>query len=364
MTDRPRVDPYDFVPLGIAPVREKCVGHARYSKGRNIYSGLLLCTLTAMTPIFTYDPRFRRVNLGHETVNFPVFNRIAQIQGSSLKGVIRSLIEAIEPCCVAVPAPFRKTYRGTGITRDKEPLTVYLPGEFEHCDGERLCLACRMFGTLNKATAYAYAGKVSIGDARSAPGDYQLLPHVTLDVLSPPKPEGRPNAYTGVDGKTIRGRKFYRHRYPPDVLKRMPDRTGKPRQDHLNKTVQPIETGSVFHFEVEYGDLNDAELRLLLYGLVLEDGLWHKLGLGKPIGLGSARIEVIKWTRIDRQARYRALGAGVEPALEEEALQAELSGWVQGYRTRESEALEKLRDILRPNEAVDVRYPVPAMPRS
>ncbi|MGH8563761.1 MAG: RAMP superfamily CRISPR-associated protein [Gammaproteobacteria bacterium] len=191
-----------------------------------------------MTPIFTYDPRFARVNLGHETANFPVFNRIAQIQGSSIKGMIRSLIEAIEPCCVSVPAPFRKTYRGTGITRGKE-LTVRLPAEFEHCDdGERLCLACRIFGTLNKATAYA--GKVSIGDARSAPGDYQLLPHVTLDVLSTPKPEGRPNAYTGADDRIIRGRKFYRHRYPPDILKRMPDRTGKPRQDHQNKCGQQV----------------------------------------------------------------------------------------------------------------------------
>lgn len=360
MTDRPRVDPYDFVPLGKAPNRDRPVGHACYSRDR--HSGLLLCKLTAMTPIFTYDPRFGRVNLGHETVNFPVFNRVAQIQGSSLKGVIRSLIEAIEPCCVAVPAPFRKTYRGTGITRGKEPLTVRLPGEFEHCDGKKLCLACRMFGTLNKATAYA--GKVSIGDARSAPAEYQLLPHVTLDVLSTPKPEGRPRAYTGADGKTIRGRKFYRHRYPPDILKRMPDRTGKPKQDHQNKTVQPVREGSVFHFDVEYGDLDDAELRLLLYGLVLEDGLWHKLGLGKPIGLGSARIEVIQWTRIDRQARYRALGAGVAPPLEGEALQAELSGWVQAYRTSETEALKKLRDILRPNEAVDVRYPVPTMPRS
>ncbi|MGH8473062.1 MAG: RAMP superfamily CRISPR-associated protein, partial [Gammaproteobacteria bacterium] len=154
--------------------------------------------MTAMTPIFTYDPRFvRRVHLGHETANFPVFNRIAQIQGSSLKGVIRSLIEAIEPCCVAVPAPFRKTYRGTGITRGKE-LTVRLPAGFEHCDEgiepgkgrcwpKALCPACRLFGSLDPGGRWAYAGKVSIGDARSAPGEYQLLPHVTLDVLSTPK---------------------------------------------------------------------------------------------------------------------------------------------------------------------------------
>jgi RAMP superfamily len=119
MADRPRVDPYDFVPLIDRPRREVPIGHARYPDGR--HSGLLTCRLTAKTPLFIYDRRFvRRIHLGHETVNFPVFNGEAMIQGSSLKGMIRSLIEAIEPGCIAVPAPFHNSTKpgsGSGRTR-------------------------------------------------------------------------------------------------------------------------------------------------------------------------------------------------------------------------------------------------------
>jgi hypothetical protein len=181
--------------------------------------------------------------------------------------------------------------------------------------------------------------------------------YLTLDVLSTPKPERRPSAYILEDGLTIRGRKFYRHRYPPDVLERALDmETNQPKRDRQNKTVQPVKEGSVFHFTVEYSDLDEDELRLLLYALVLEDGLWHKVGLGKPIGLGSAQIEITKWTQIDRQARYRMLGGGMIASFEGESLRAELTDWLQPYRDSQAEPIKKLRDILRPDPSVDVRY--------
>jgi CRISPR-associated protein (TIGR03986 family) len=209
---------------------------------------------------------------------------------------------------------------------------------------------------------WAYVGKVSIGDARSQTGEYTLMTRLTLDVLSTPKPEGRPKAYTLKDGQTIKGRKFYRHRYPPDVLERAADRSGRPKRDQQNKTVQPVKESSVFHFTVEYSDLDDAELRLLLYALALEDGLWHKVGLGKPIGLGSAQIEIIEWTQIDREARYRMLGGGVTVPLKGEALKAQLTEWLHSYRQSQAEPIKKLRDILRPDPNVDVCYIVQRPP--
>ncbi len=186
--------------------------------------------------------------------------------------------------------------------------------------------------------------------------------YITLDVLSTPKPEGRPRAYLK-QGNVIRGRKFYRHRYPPDVLKRAPDKSGRPRRDRQNKTVQPVKEGSVFHFTVEYDDLDEDELRLLLYALELEEGMWHKVGLGKPIGLGSAEIEIVEWTQIDRQARYRSFGGGIAEPLMGESLKAKLEEWIQPYREKKTEALEKLREILRPDPNVDVRYIVRRTPR-
>lgn len=372
MADKPQVEPYDFVPLASKPPeRRSPVGHSRYSAGQ--HSGLLKCRLTARTPLFIYDPRFvRRVDQGHETVDFPVFNGVAVIPGTSLKGVIRSVVEAVVACCFTLPLSFPRPYRGSGITRGQE-ITVRLPAGFEHCHEKveiaknqhrpnALCPACRLFGSLDSEGKWAYAGKVSIDDARSQQGEYILIPHVTLDVLSTPKPEGRPKAYTLIDGQTIRGRKFYRHRYPPDILQREKDRSGRPRRDRQNKTVQPVKETSVFHLTVEYNDLDDAELRLLLYALVLEDGLWHKVGMGKPIGLGSAQIEIVAWRQIRREERYRMLGGGITVPLKGEALATELTAWLQTYRDSQTESLKKLRDILRPNPDVDVRYIVQRPP--
>ena len=84
--------------------------------------------------------------------------------------------------------------------------------------------------------------------------------------------------------------------------------------------------------------------------------MWHKMGMGKPIGLGSVHIEITEWTPIDRHARYRALGGGVGVPLKDEALQAKLSEWLHAYCQSQAENLKRLREILRPDPNVDVRY--------
>lgn len=365
MTPKPVVEPYDFVPLVGSPQRREPVWHHQYrAKSGTYYSGRLTCRLTAQTPLFVYHPDFaRRMNYGHERVSFPVFDGQAMIPGTSLKGVLRTMVEMIVPSCLTLPTDWyhrTRTYRGHGVTRGQS-LKVRVPHGFEHCHtrkGDRpaaLCPACRLFGSLDPNGRWAYAGNVSVGDATAGPEEYTLGDYVTLDVLSAPKPEGRPEAYTQHDGQTIKGRKLYRHRYPPDVLERAKGRGGRPKRDNQNKTVQPVEPGSVFTFEVPYANVAEDDLRALLYAVVLEEGLWHKVGMGKPIGLGSAKIEVIGWQRLNRQARYRRLGGGTE-SLEGDRLQQAVDRWVKPYRQQEDPALSALRDILRPDPSVDVRY--------
>ena len=38
----------------------------------------------------------------------------------------------------------------------------------------------------------------------------------------------------------------------------------------------------------------------------------HKVGMGKPVGLGSAKIEVAQWRQHDVQMRYENLGEGTK----------------------------------------------------
>ncbi|MGA9351497.1 MAG: RAMP superfamily CRISPR-associated protein [Anaerolineae bacterium] len=348
MSERERVDPYGFVRLVGEPERLPAIPHHRFQG----YSGRLHCRLTAKTPLFVYDPGFvRLVGAGHEQAHFPVRAGTAIIPGSSLKGVIRSVAEAVEASCFTLFG--ERGYRGSGITSGLF-LRADLPEAFRHCsDWRRLCPACRLFGSLQHGMVHA--GKVSIGDATAPKGSYELMDFITLDVLSTPKPEARPAAYTVEKrGKNVvLGRKLYRHR-PDGVLQRVGQ-----KKDHQNKTVQPVAPGATFNFEVEYNNLRESELRLLLYALALEPGLCHKVGLGKPIGLGSAQIEILGWERIDRAARYRTLGGGIEPPLTGAALAAELEKWLRPYRESRAANLEDLRELWRYGHDYDVRYQPP-----
>lgn len=365
MPEKPQIDPYGFVPLVGPPRRDQPVGHHRF--GDRNHHGELTCRLTVHTPLFVYDPRFARpVGGGHEEAKFPVSGRVAIIPATSLKGIIRSLFEAAEPSCFTLPHDWdengRRTYRGSGITRG-QTVTVALPQAFKHCDNrDRLCPACRVFGSLDPNGKWALAGKVSISDAQAKPGEFTLLPLSTLGVLSTPKPEARQGAYL-LPGHVVKGRKFYRHRLDGVITSE--------RRDRLTKTVQPVAPGSIFYFTVDYQDLSEDELRPFLYALALEEGLWHKIGMGKPIGLGSAQIEILRWARRDVRARYRALGAGVETALEGETLTRELDAWLRPYRSTRGQPdepahLKALRQILRHEHDYDVRYPggpPPVQPR-
>jgi len=69
--------------------------------------------------------------------------------------------------------------------------------------------------------------------------------------------------------------------------------------------VTPIPKGQNFYFEVDFANLNQAELESLCATLQPHTHYEHKLGMGKPIGLGSVKIEIIGLFLVNRQARYR-----------------------------------------------------------
>lgn len=51
-----------------------------------------------------------------------------------------------------------------------------------------------------------------------------------------------------------------------------------------------------------------TKLGLLLYALEPDAGFHHKVGMGKPLGLGSVKVEVLGYFRVDRGQRYTVAG--------------------------------------------------------
>ncbi|HHJ20681.1 MAG TPA: TIGR03986 family CRISPR-associated RAMP protein [Gammaproteobacteria bacterium] len=77
----------------------------------------------------------------------------------------------------------------------------------------------------------------------------------------------------------------------------------------LKVRIRPLKPGTSFYFHLDYNNLTEWELGLLCYVLQPSETFRHKLGMGKPIGLGTVKIEIATLQTIDRQKRYREAGA-------------------------------------------------------
>jgi len=242
--------PYGFVE--IEPLenqdREFPQGHERYQPGT--VSGRLEATLIVATPLHVSSGRIR-MRKGQDP---PLVKEITRVNGqpcipaSTLKGVVRSVTEAITKSCVRITrARNHQMPRGTAQCMDKE----------------NLCLACRMFGALG------FEGHVRFSDAVLSQGNLSITRMPALYA-----PRKRPRAYYA--GNDVKGRKFYRH--------------GRTVID-ANTPVETLSKESRLTFMIRFENLRPGEVGVLLTALgVGNPQLILKFGGGKPACYGSAIV--------------------------------------------------------------------------
>lgn len=180
--------------------------------------------------------------------------------------------------------------------------------------GERSCPACQLFGQVNGD--WISRGRVRVGDA--IPCGEIKTGNATLPILGGPKPsafemyirkpanahfwnydiqahqsQGREKkpVFEARSDFTPRGRKFYWHSQPRTENKK----------EKLNATVEYADAGSAFIFRVYFDRVTPQQLRQLIWVIALGENrsgsaLCHKLGHGKPVGYGSAKLTVEKLT--------------------------------------------------------------------
>ena len=235
------------------------------------------------------------------------------------------------------------------------------------CDDiEALCPACRTFGWTYQAgedekidldKSVAYAGRVRFSNATLIDDRAGTLPEVTLAILSTPKPtttrfylrplKGKPQAglnddIAGYDGPNrLRGRKFYRpHRVArPEEYLRHRD-AGSHGKDDQNRTLHNVrQPGNRFRFTVDFENLSSVELGALLWSLELREGErqgYHRLGMAKPLGFGSVKIEIAALELLNMEIRYQALeNDGCTPDA-----MATKTQWVDAFRRAMEDAYE------------------------
>jgi len=279
----PAPKPYSLVPLTREDIeRRRPVGHAEAVKA-GLVSGVLHGRLRALTPVHVGSGGFELTKhvdrrLARETPVIKAHVRAGDrrvIPGSSLKGAIRSIVEAISPSCLRI----------TGrASRRKLPREELRGCRFK----DKLCVACRMFGSLG------YLGQVRFSDAVQVSGGVEV-------VYAPPLYAPRPRVRRYYDNRgKVAGRKFYYH-------------------GRLAKGDTPLEAcpaGSEFTFSVQFDNLEERELGLLLIALGQgEPKLYPKLGGGKPACLGS--VEVVIETLEVRGGRKAYLSYETEDETED-----------------------------------------------
>ena len=180
------------------------------------------------------------------------------IQGSSLKGCIRSAYEAITNSTLAVI---------TSRYRDK------IPQERLPCKNKQeLCPASQVFGALD------WQGLIEFSDAKCENTGFATG---FMPSLYRPRPDQR-RAYFDARGN-VAGRKFYYHTI------RAID-----KGQNQGITVQQAAKEYTFKTQIQFKNLTAAELGTLLIVLGQDPKypIALKVGGGKPIGMGTMTVEV------------------------------------------------------------------------
>lgn len=321
----PDVYPFDFVPYPSSIERSAPPDHDAFGG----HSGTLSCSLEALSPFLIMGEE--RAESGTGRFQQDDFGRYV-IPGSSLKGMVRSVFEAIVPSCVRTVAGKNRKYVSKAVSSCSRR--------------NRLCPACRTFGMLDRGEIHK--GVVNVGEAHAVEPKHHGM--VVTDSLWGPNPDkswryGSPNDPAG--------RKFYfHHQDTPEA------------QYGGNNVIQlePLGAGSRFQFDVTFENLTQELLRGLVASLVLSDrvdypealaggeeavAIRHKLGYGKPIGFGSVKISIDRAeVDADTTDRYRSFSSSPE-VYEGDELDAWIEEQRRPYFEKPSKQVRELARILR-----------------
>jgi len=169
----------------------------------------------------------------------------------------------------------------------------------------KLCDACALFGFAGEGKdAEAMGSRVRFSDAwcKSATPKLSYTEN-PLSILSSPKSSSLefylrlPGArfYTADSDKvTLAGRKFYWH-HPNGFV---PGKWPVSKEPKQTSFMQSVAAGAEFYFDVYFDGISQDQLNQLYTALTFGenegDQFCHKLGHGKPLGFGSAKIAVEK----------------------------------------------------------------------
>jgi hypothetical protein len=263
--------PYTLIEWPDGPVERKApYGHGSIDPSKR--AGRLDITIEALTPVhvasgvivLTDDPHRLMARDIVRVGGKPV------LPGSSVKGCIRAIVEAITPSCARL--------KRDDIRDDLLPCTRK----------NELCIACRTFGS------FGYLAPLRFGDFKQTSGDVALVGAPLFH-----QPGTAPRMYR--DGGWARGRKFYMH---------------SAQQASGDSAMYACMEGSLFEGAIDFVNLDDNQLGLLLVALGLDQThpFKPKLGGAKPACYGTVAIRLRSFSTTNVCERYTSWDAPADQA--------------------------------------------------
>ncbi|PSF37389.1 CRISPR-associated protein [Aphanothece hegewaldii CCALA 016] len=264
--------PYKLIPFpDELPSLKPPAGHDKFLD--NCLHGTLFLTLTVKTPLHISTGV---VVMGEDISNssIPLIQTMTQgvkkeliIQGSSLKGCIRAVYEALTNSTLGVAS---KEVRDNISNKKRLPCLKK----------EELCPASRIFGAMN------CQGLVKFTDAKCE----QVYSIGFMPSLYSPQPQFSDRTFNSEyfdDNEQVRGRKFYYQ------TNRAIDSGEK------GISVQQAGTEYIFTTSLQFMNLKSEELGtlLIILGQDPQYPIALKVGAGKPIGMGTMTVEITE-TRV------------------------------------------------------------------
>lgn len=194
-----------------------------------------------------------------------------------------------------------------------KPIDLLRLQNLDKCSSRgEICEACALFGMVGEESGEVVSGKLRFGDALCISTD-PLDGIFRLPILAQPRLSSfefyltNPNDSYGADDRQtkISGRKYYWHNNKANITADANNKAG----NNMDSSVRLVKKDKEFRFEVYFDGITEKMLKKLLFALTLgENSLdgtkCHKLGHGKPVGLGSVKI-------IAEQVIVRSFAEGV-----------------------------------------------------
>lgn len=331
-----REKPYEFVPLVEQCKTEKYSGH--HIMGKNTYAGRLRLKIKTESPVHIGGKQQDYDENGNVIYNQMRRNGKMIIPGSSLKGAVRSIAEAVSySCAVKLPHSILEPKK---LLPSGNQIACYMKKKNE------LCITCSMFGMMSKPLSYK--GKVNFGEfvLQNDSKLYEKLPLLETPFKDYPEKHDV-FGYSSKKKSTYGNERLYycracesgncqdcsKKEYFEKATLAGPKREMRFRgrkfynpdygiQQEIKKTslYEFIAPQSTLEGDIIFQNLSEEECMLLAYSLGIGRQFTLKLGYGKPLGYGKVKIDLAGVESIS--SRYP----------EEKAISADLvQRWAQEY---------------------------------